>query len=90
MKLVDMVGYMNEYYEPVLQMEKFSNWKAKVFRDCVVATWPQFVIGLKKKTAPFSQPIRWKAETNLGKVTRVFPRFTLISCVCFELLNYVS
>ena len=58
MKLVDMVGYMNEYYEPVLQMEKFSNWKAKVFRDCVVVTWPQFVIGLKKKTAPFSQPIR--------------------------------
>ena len=54
MKLVDMVGYMNEYYEPVLQMEKFSNWKAKVVRDCVVVTWPRYVIGLKKKTAPFS------------------------------------
>ena len=54
MKLVDMVSYMNEYYEPVLQMEQFSNWKAKVVRDCVVVTWPRYVIGLKKKTAPFS------------------------------------
>lgn len=59
MKPVDMVSYMNEYYEPVLQMEQFSNWKAKVFRDCVVVTCPRSVIGLKKKkTAPFSQPIR--------------------------------
>ena len=49
MKPVDMVSYMNEYYEPVLQMEQFSNWKAKVFRDCVVVTCPRSVIGLKKK-----------------------------------------
>lgn len=48
MKLVDMVSYMNEYYEPVLQMEQFSNWKAKVVRDGVVVTWPRSVIGLKK------------------------------------------
>ena len=38
-----------------------------------------------RKLAPSSQPIRCKTKTNRDLVTRVFPRLTPFTCICFEL-----
>lgn len=70
-----MVGYINEYYEPVLQMEKFSNWKAKVVRDCVVVTWPRYVIGLKKKQRHFLN----QSDEKLKQISTRSPAFSRAS-----------
>ena len=60
---------------------EISNWVSKYF---VSFAFLRSAIGLKKKLALLSPPIRCKIKTNCDLVTRVFPRFWLETCFYLE------
>jgi len=37
-----------------------------------------------KRLAPLFQPIKSKTKTTRNLLARVFPRLTLITCICFD------
>ena len=65
-------------------MEQIFNWVSKIIRDCIGFCFNS-LFDWSRKLAPFSQPIRCKANTKCELVASVFPRFRQFACFNSEL-----
>ena len=65
-------------------MEQIFNWVSKIIRDCNGFCFNS-LFDWSRKLAPFSQPIRCKANTKCELVACVFPRFRQFACFNSEL-----
>ena len=57
---------------------------SKVIRDCFGFALLRSLIGLKNSRHLVTRPIRCKIKINCDLITRVFPRLTSVTCICFE------